>query len=512
MTTPTTTPARRTYLTVAIPYVNAPPHLGYAFELVEADLVARARRRLGEEVRFLAGTDDHSLKNVLAAEAAGVSPAELVAANGDRFRTLVDALDVSVDDFIRTSTDRRHRPSVERLWMACATSGDLYRRPYAGRYCVGCEQFYDPDALVDGRCPEHDQPLQDVVEDNWFFRLSRWAHPLTEAITSGRLLIEPRGARDEVLAFIAGGLDDVSVSRSTSRARGWGVPVPGDPDQVVAVWFDALTNYLSALGYAEDDPAFDRWWRGSDERIHIVGKGIVRFHAVLWPAFLLSAGLPLPTRIHVHPYLSIDGAKIAKSSGPHVDPIELAETVGVDGLRWWLAVEPSGSSDTDFTLDRLVERHDDDLANGLGNTVHRITSLRRRAGLDAIPTHSHVASTPDDLAPQVARALADFDRRRAAGLVRGALTALNRAIEHDQPWQAIGDPTRDDELVALLAEYVGALRSILLAVDPLVPGLARRLLDRLGAPGGGAAPVPRLRPHDERLAGRRVDPAGAVSG
>ena len=237
-----------TYVTVAIPYVNAAPHLGYAYELVEADIYARALRRAGDSVRFVGGTDDHSLKNVVAAEAAGRPTAEFVAANSRRFVHLTGPLELSFDDFIHTSTDPRHRPAVERLWRACAANGDLYRKEYEGRYCTGCEQFYEAGDAVDGRCPEHGTLLEQVAEENWFFRLSAWEDRIERLIADDVLQVRPEPFRQEVLAFVRRGLRDISVSRSVQRARGWGIGVPDDPTQVIYVWFDALTNYLSAVG------------------------------------------------------------------------------------------------------------------------------------------------------------------------------------------------------------------------------------------------------------------------
>lgn len=272
----------RTYVTVAIPYVNAAPHLGYAYELVQADVFARSRRRVSDEVRFLGGTDDYSLKNVLAAAAAGSSTRAFVDRNAARFEELARTLRISFDDFIRTSADPRHAPAVERLWHACAANGDLYRRTYEGEYCVGCERFYDPSELVHGQCPEHGTPTERVAEENWFFRLSRYQEQVERTIVSGALAVQPEPFRQEVLAFVRGGLEDISVSRSVERARGWGIGVPDDPSQVVYVWFDALANYISALRFGEvESDAYRRWWIESDERIHVVGKGILRFHAVL---------------------------------------------------------------------------------------------------------------------------------------------------------------------------------------------------------------------------------------
>ena len=263
-----------TYVTVSIPYVNAAPHLGYAYELVQADVFARARRIAGDDVRFLGGTDDYSLKNVLAAEAAGVPTSEFVNAHAARFEALTDPLDLSFDDFIRTSADPRHRPAVDRLWLACAANGDLYKREYVGDYCVGCEQFYEVADTVDGRCPDHGTSLERVVEENWFFRLSAYQDHLEQLIGSEALTVHPAPFREEVLSFVRRGLKDISVSRSVRRARGWGIGVPGDPSQVIYVWFDALANYISALGFgAVDSPEYRRWWLESDDGSTSSAKG-----------------------------------------------------------------------------------------------------------------------------------------------------------------------------------------------------------------------------------------------
>ncbi len=278
------------YITTTIPYVNAKPHVGFALELVQADVLARHYRRRGHPVRYQTGTDDNSLKNVLAAEAQGLRVRDLVDRNAAAFSDLAGHLSLSADDEIRTSSDERHKPGVHRLWRACQESGDIYLKHYAGLYCVGCEQFYQPADLVAGQCPEHGTEPELISEENWFFRLSAYADRLRSAITTGRLRIEPAGRRNEVLSFIDGGLNDLSISRSATRARGWGIPVPDDPSQVIYVWFDALGNYITALGYGGDDTELGRWWSSASRQIHLLGKGVLRFHAVYWPAILLRSG------------------------------------------------------------------------------------------------------------------------------------------------------------------------------------------------------------------------------
>jgi methionyl-tRNA synthetase len=482
------------YVTTAIPYVNAAPHLGHAVELVQADVLARHRRRRGRPVRFLTGTDENALKNVTAARAAGVAVPAFVAAGADRFAALREPLSLSFDDFIRTGTDPRHRRGVELIWRRCAP--DLYRGHYEGRYCAGCEQFSVPAELVDGRCPEHGTEPEHVAEENWFFRLSRYAGSVEDAITSGRVRIEPGTRRNEVLAFVRAGLADISVSRPAARAGGWGIPVPGDPEQVVYVWWDALANYVTALGYGGADDALADWWVRSAERVHVVGKGIVRFHAVHWLALLTAIGLPLPTAIFVHPYLTVDGAKISKSAGTGVDPVELVARFGVDAVRWWLLREASGRADTDFTVARLVDRADRELAGGLGNLVQRLVVLAHRAGggrlarWDGAPDEAVVAAAA--LPGRIDDALARFDLRTATAAIWSFVEAANRDLERERPWERTA--TRRD---AVLAGLVGACRVAVGECLPFLPDGAAQLLARLGEGDavGPAGPVfPRLAP------------------
>ncbi|MFF8729298.1 methionine--tRNA ligase [Streptomyces sp. NPDC015171] len=493
--------ARRHYITTTIPYVNARPHLGFALELVQADTLARHHRRRGERVRLVSGTDDNSLKNVLAAEAAGVDVQTFVDRNADAFAALRGPLALSLDDFIRTSSDPRHRVGVERLWRRCAASGDLYRRAYEGLYCVGCEQFYTPGELVDGRCAEHGTEPQPVAEENWFFRLSRYADRLHRLISDGELRIEPAARRNEVLALIEGGLRDFSVSRSRSRARGWGIPVPGDPGQVVYVWWDALGNYVTSLGYGTGDTAYDQWWATSERRVHLAGKGVVRFHAVYWPAILLSAGLPLPTDILVHGYLTVDGRKISKSAGTTVDPVALADTHGTDAVRWWLLREVPRVGDADFTVDRLTARADADFAGGPGNLVHRIVTMVHRFRGGTVPAAPPPSGEPAlaDVCRKVPglvdAALADYDFRAAIRAVWNVVEEANRCIDTTRPWELArrerqGDREAAERLDTVLAALVTACRVLAGELHPFVPDAATRITAQL-TPVEGRLPAAR---------------------
>jgi methionyl-tRNA synthetase len=484
------------YITTTIPYVNGRPHLGHALEFVQADVLARYRRSTGEQVRFQAGTDDNSLKNVLAAEAAGVGVQEFVDASAAVFAGLAELLNLSIDDFIRTSSDARHRAGVERLWQACAASGDLYRRHYEGLYCIGCEQFYTTAELTDGRCREHGTVPDLVSEENWFFRLSRYAGQLRGLIAGGTIRIEPAKRRNEVLALIDGGLEDFSVSRSTERAHGWGIPVPGDPGQVIYVWWDALGNYLTALDYAAGGENLGRWWTGASRRIHLLGKGVLRFHAVYWPAILLSAGEAVPTDIAVHGYLTENGRKISKSSGATVDLYDLAGDYGTDAVRWWLLREVPWGADADFTIDRLVSRANDELANGLGNLVNRVVTMIHRYRGGHVPAAT--ASAPDATALDgaignapglIAEALEDFDFRRATEAVWQIADQANRYVNHTRPWDLAkaGDPA---ELDAVLSALLLACRAIGTHLAPFLPEAAARITRQCATSGARLLPSP----------------------
>jgi methionyl-tRNA synthetase len=485
-----------TYITTTIPYVNARPHLGFALELVQADVLARHHRELGEQVRLQAGTDDNSLKNVLAAEIAGVGVQEFVDANAAAFTGLAQPLSLSFDDLIRTSSDPRHRAGVERLWQDCAASGDLYRRHYEGLYCVGCEQFYTEAELAGGRCPDHGTVPDLVSEENWFFRLSRYAGQLRGLIADGTIRVEPATRRNEVLALIDGGLEDFSVSRSTERARGWGIPVPGDPGQVIYVWWDALGNYLTALDYAGDGENLRRWWAGAARRVHLLGKGVLRFHAVYWPAMLLSAGQAVPTDIVVHGYLTENGRKISKSSGATADPYDLVGKYGTDAVRWWLLREVPKGADADFTVDRLVSRATDELANGFGNLVNRVVSMIHRYRDGHVPVTS--ASAPDAAALEaaignapglIAGALEEFDFRRATEAVWRVADEANRYVNRTRPWD-LAKAGDDAELEAVLSALLRACQAIGRHLAPFLPDAAARVTRQCAPDEAGLLPGP----------------------
>ena len=484
----------RRYITDAIPYVNSKPHLGFAMELVQTDVMARYWRHRGHEVRFLTGTDDNSLKNAIAAEAEGVPTSDLVDRNAATFYDLRGPLQISFDDFIRTSADPRHKIGVDRLWRATEDAGDLYRKHYEGLYCVGCEQFYAESELVNGLCPEHLTPPQLVSEENWFFKLSRYEDQLRALIESGEVRIEPDSRRNEVLGFIKQGLQDFSISRSTERARGWGIEVPGDPGQVIYVWFDALGNYITALDYGEDGENYHHWWTGSDERTHVIGKGIIRFHAVYWPAMLLSAGQPLPTTIFVHDYLTVEGRKLGKSLGNAIDPVAIVNDYGTDALRWWLVRDVPRIGDADYTTGRLIGRYHEDLANGLGNLVNRTVSMIHKYRGGTIPPMP--APAPNLALTRVIEktpaaidvAMERFDFRQATAALWKIVEEANRYVVEVEPWnlakaERTGDADAGRRLSDALALLIHASRTVAAELTPFLPDAAQRVAEQLGSGG-----------------------------
>jgi methionyl-tRNA synthetase len=410
---------------------------------------------------------------------------------------------VHTDEFLATSRDPRHAAAVSALWRACRQAGDLYTKDYTGLYCPGCEQFYGPDELVDGACAEHRTPAVEVRETNWFFRLSRYREQITELIGSGRLDITPVERRNEVLGFLAGDVHDLSVSRPAVRAAGWGIPVPGDSEQVVYVWFDALTNYLTGLGYGTpDDAAYRRWWAGDAERVHVMGKGIVRFHAVYGIAFLLSAGQPLPTRVLVHDYLTVDGAKIAKSGAQAADPAALATAYGADALRWWLLSDPAPVGTTDFTVERLVTAYNRGLANALGNLAWRALTLSRREGAwrtgPAARVGEKLRTQAAALPAEVDAALAGYDFRAACAAITSLAEAGNRFIEAEEPWHlanaaAGGNIVAAERFEGVIAAVLTVCRVAADELTPFIPDGAARLGAQLGTRTVKPAPAfPRI--------------------
>jgi methionyl-tRNA synthetase len=473
-------------VTTTIPYVNARPHVGFALELVQADVIARWHRQKGDDTYFLTGTDENAIKNVVVAKEQGLTPRELCDRNATVFEDLLRKLCISSDAFIRTSSETHHA-GARKFWNAC--SGDIATQRYRGKYCVGCEDFYFERDVVDGKCPIHFQTPQDVEEQNHFFQLSRYQDVVKDAIDSSVYRVGPDTRRNEALAFAERGLQDFSISRSIARSDGWGVRVPDDDTQTLYVWFDALTNYLNGVGYADETEKFAHYWETADRIIPVCGKDVLKFHALYWPAMLASAGLRLPTDLHVHGFLTVDGRKISKSVGNAVDPFPIIEQYGPDALRYYLLRHVPSGEDSDFSHERFAEVYESDLANGLGNLVSRLEALCVRAGLDRLTT---------DLTESPVVDLEDRRFNRALETLWETVRDINRDIESRRPWEylAYGGP---EDLKRILAEWISKILCFAHGVSPFLPGTASEIMRRFSADSisRGTSLFPRIRQHNQ---------------
>ena len=480
-------------ITTSIPYVNAQPHIGHALEMVQADVLARYHRLLGHHVRFQSGTDENALKNVQAAEREGVATQTLVESNAARFQALQQTLNLAWDDFIRTSAEVRHTAGVDKFWRACAANGDIYKKRYQGLYCVGCELFYNADELVDGQCPIHERAPEVVEEENYFFRLSRYQAQLDDLITSDQLRIVPETRKNEMLSFIRRGLDDFSISRDAGRSRGWGIPVPDDPGQVIYVWFDALVNYITGPGYATGSPTYDTFWGHADQRLHLIGKDITRFHAIYWPAMLLSAGVPLPDTLLVHGFITINGGKVSKSKGNVIDPVDLVAQFGIDALRYYLLRKVPTTGDSNFTLPEFVYTHNADLADQLGNLLNRVVKMIERYQAGIIPPPGPLTDLERQLITLAGNtqttyheALQEFTIHRALTAVWEFIAATNKYIVQVEPWVLAKqakegeDQTAAVRLATSLYMMAESLRLIAHYLAPFLPDTATALAHQLG--------------------------------
>ncbi|HEY4102968.1 MAG TPA: methionine--tRNA ligase [Polyangiaceae bacterium] len=498
------------FLTSAIPYVNAEPHLGHALELVQSDALARYERARRGAVWFTSGTDDNSLKNVRAATRANLTPSELVAKHGAEFRRLASVLDVSHDDFIHTASDARHVPAVHELWRRCADAGDIYRKAYRGFYCVGCEQFLRESEIVAGGCAVHPEPLEVLDEENWFFRLSRYEEPILDAIARDRPQILPLERKNEICRFIEAGLEDFSISRSRARAKGWGIAVPGDDTQVIYVWFDALANYLSVLGFPHGD-GFTRHWQNEGERVHLIGKDILRFHAAYWPGILLSAGLALPTSIRVHGFITSNGKKLGKSLGNAVDPFALVARYGVDAVRYYLLAHLHTTKDSDFREDLLRAAYNAELAGKLGNLLQRVCALCVQNQVDPGASETLAELDPalrivaSETRARIRNAIDAFELHEALRAIFDLVNAANRYTDANAPWHwakrrhdASTEAERfaaNEALRRILASLVQALLLTADLLEPFLPSTARAVRIRLvPRPALGAPLFPALQP------------------
>jgi methionyl-tRNA synthetase len=464
------------YVTTAIPYVNAKPHIGFAMEIIEADAIARYFRLTGHDTYFLTGADEHGIKQQRTAEKLGISPQELCDQNAQKFMELTKILNISNDDFIRTTDQKRHWPAVQKLWKKLSEAGDIYKSEYEGLYCSGCERFMTEKELVDGLCPHHDRP-EKVVEENYFFRLSKYSKTVQKLVETKKVEVVPEFRAAEIMNVIKDGLQDVSFSRSR-KTLSWGIPVPGDEEQVIYVWCDALPNYISAIGYANETEQFKKYW---PRVIHVIGKDIVRFHVALWPAMLLSAQVPPPEKVLIHGFITSEGKKMSKSLGNVVDPVEITRQYGVDALRYYLLSEIPVGQDGDFSQCLFEERYTAHLANNLGNLLNRVLLMTKKYFAGKIPP-------PTDPVPLVLAAWQAYQKEMEALMLHKGIAVvfelinhLNKMIEEEKPWE-LAKNNQIDKLLNLMYRLLESLRQVSLMLWPFLPDTAEKMWRQLGIP------------------------------
>ncbi len=458
---------KKFYITTSIIYTNAFPHLGAAFEFIQADVLARYHKALGEDVFFLTGTDEHGSKIAKKAKELNKNPQDFVDEVSGKFRELTKVLNLSNNDFIRTTDKKRHWPAVEKVWKKLEESGDIYKKKYKGLYCVGCEAFIKEKELKDGNCPVHKKRPELVEEENYFFRLSKYQNILKKKIERDEFKIIPGSRKNEVLGFIKQGLEDISFSRSKEKLE-WGIPVPGDDSQRIYVWSDALVNYISALGY-DKDKKFKKYWPAD---VHCIGKDILKFHALFWPAMLLSIGLPLPKKIFVHGFITVDGQKMSKSLGNVIDPFELVKKYGTDAVRYFLLREIPSAEDGDFTYEKFEQRYNSDLASGIGNLLARVRVMADGIGFkdDNI---KEVKPKIKEAQEKYNKSLEEFKFNEALKSIWDLISFCDKQIEKEKPWE------KKENSPQILGDLLIVLDNIAELLQPLLPETSDRIIKEI---------------------------------
>ena len=473
------------YITTAIDYPNAAPHLGHTLEKVAADVLARYHRLQGHDTYFSMGLDENSQHVVEAARANGVDLVTWTDSMDKAFRLAWSKLDISYDRWIRTTEERHFRASQEMIRRA-QERGDIYKSIYSGWYCPNDNTFYQEEDLVNDRCPNHPSIIPEwLEEENYFFALSKYSDQLLKHIQEHANFIVPAVRKSEVLGMIRQGLRDFSVSRRVDPTRDpWGVPFPGDPEHVIYVWFDALTNYVSAVGFPDDTATFEHYWPAD---AHVIGMDITRFHCLYWPAMLLSAGLPLPKQIAAHGFITLEGDKISKSTGNIVHPIQLVDEFGVDAIRYYLLRNLSFASDRDFTREGLIQRYNDELYKDLGNLLNRVVAMVHRYREGIIPEPGTIGEREKDLQRVAIESREQEEQDLEAWEIGNALQSIwnfvrrtNQYLEQSKPWILARQPEREEELNTVLFSAVEALRLLSIYLAPFIPDASNRIRSQLG--------------------------------
>lgn len=467
------------YITTAIAYVNGSPHIGHALEMIQADVWARYFRLKGRDTFFLTGTDEHGIKVYETATEVGMEVQDFVDMNAKKFEDLTKILNLSNDAFVRT-TSEHHKLGAQKIWKELFGKGDIYKDTYEGNYCVGCEAYLtERDIDEHGHCNIHKKKPKVLKEENYFFRLSKYSDQIREAIESDRLLILPESRKNEMLNLIGEGLNDVSFSRPKDLLP-WGVSVPNDPSQVMYVWCDALSNYITEIGYNEDSMDFQKLWPADAQ---VIGKDILRFHGGIWIGMLLSAGIPLPKSLIVHGFVTGEGQKMSKSLGNVVDPIEYIDRYGVDALRYYLMREIPTLDDGDFSADRYVNIYNSELANGVGNLVNRVVMMTERYLDNQIPNATEKGEFADKLEGflgEYSAAVEGFDIKKACEIMMTVVDFANKYVDEKKPWILAKEEANAGELSACLYEMIEALKVVALMLVPIIPDTAQKICSQIG--------------------------------
>ncbi|OGC81140.1 hypothetical protein A2943_00610 [Candidatus Adlerbacteria bacterium RIFCSPLOWO2_01_FULL_51_16] len=458
---------KKFFLTTPIFYPNANLHLGHAYTTVLSDIVVRYHRLQKERVYFLTGADENTQKIVIAAREAGKPPQKFLDARVEGFKKLFADLNISYNQFIRTSDKEVHWPGAQKLWQKLAEAGDIYKKEYEGLYCVGHEAFLTSKELINGKCPEHGTSPERIKEENYFFRLSKYTSEIKKRIEFGELRVIPETRKNEILSLLEEGLQDVSFSRPKT-ASSIGIPVPDDDSQVMYVWCDALSNYITALGYGRDEKLFAEFWPAD---VHVIGKDILRFHAAIWPGMLLSAGLPLPKTLFVHGFITSGGKKMSKTLGNVIDPTELLQEYGTDAVRYYLARHVSPFEDGDITHEGFKSIYNGDLANGLGNLASRVMTLAQTH----LPGPVKVEFVP--YPKEFTDALEKFEVNRATDYVWGRIGELDKKITETEPFKLI--KTDPEKGKSLISDLVRELAAVDLLLEPILPGTSKKIIEAI---------------------------------